>query len=116
MRRKKRFRAGFTMVEMLVGLLLVLVVGLGYWTWTLSSKLNEVDATAKAAWANGDTLTTWIGTADGNDENFTGGLTSYLIELKKTLNKHMGEKVAPNGPAHSGAQHQHADPPPPPPW
>ena len=114
--RSKRSRAGFTLVESLVGLLLLLVVALGYWTWTLSSKLNAVEAAANKANAEGTELTAWIGTTDGPEINATGGLTDYLIELKNVLHKHMGEKAFPNGPAHTGAQSSHADPPPPPPW
>lgn len=105
--RLRHSRAGNTTVTIIVAVVL-LVVG-AFFYFRLNSKLNRVEAA-------GLELTAWIGAVDGPDHNATGGLTTYLINLKTVLNTHLGQKAFPAGPAHSGAPHNHADPPPPPPW
>ena len=139
--RRKRLRAGLTGVEQLVGVLMVMVVGLGIWTWTLNSKLKAlgptsttvapigspaVDLTAinsklaaldsitNALNVKGQALTAWIGDGDSPEINATGGLTKYLIALKNKLTPTLYQTIT--GARDSGAHHQHADPPPPPPW
>lgn len=108
--RLRQSRSGFTLIEIILALA---VLALAVVTFILWGKVNAVDDRGKAltAWAR-DT------DADGTAHNMPApaGLTTYLIALSQKLATHMGQKAAPNGPAHTGVSDSHLDPPPPPDW
>jgi type II secretory pathway pseudopilin PulG len=106
---QRRRRSGFTLVGLVIVLLVVAVLVLGYFTWSLNAKVNEVNE-------KGRQLREWASKTDGPDPNATEGLTAWLIDLKKHLVEHMSQKVTGPNAAHTGAPDSHLDPPPPPPW
>jgi hypothetical protein len=108
-----RRRSGFTLVGVVLVLLVAAVCVLGYFTWTLNTKVNEVDAKGKA-------LSVWAANTDSPAEAnlASGGLTTWLINVKNTLNEHVQKPVTGANAAHCPTcpHDHHLDPPPPPPW
>lgn len=107
--RQRRLRSGFTLIEWIV--VIVLLGGLAFWVWTVQAKVNQVDEQGRA-------LRTWAASTDDPAvANYTGpGLSAYLRSLSEKISTHIGQKVTPAGPAHTGVHDSHLDPPPPPPW
>lgn len=108
MMRRRHSRAGFTLLELALA---VVAIALVIAIIVLFVKVNKIDERGRA-------LTAWIGQTDGPQGNAAGGLTTYLIEMRKTIHDHIELKEPGNTVVHcvTCAPDNHLDPPPPPNW